>query len=127
MKQLCKRIFKVCILAWLSLGRTFDASAGCPVLPGCVALKKQGIYIISGILPAVLVKHESVLGKAHGGKTIVLGDNDIPGANAIGQKKVHAVCALVTDYGLRPILMDFARSVICSSIASAASRLPAAM
>ena len=41
------------------------------------------------------MEYTSLLGKAHRGKTVILGDDDIPGTNTVYQGKVHTVCALV--------------------------------
>jgi len=72
-----------------------------------VALEKQGIHIVRGVFPAILVKDTGLFGKTHGGQTVVLGDDDIAGGKAAEQSVVHAVSALIEDQCLSALQAKF--------------------
>ena len=78
-----------------------------PVLPGIVAHQQQGVDVVPGIFPPVLVEHPGIPGQAHGGKAVVLGDDDITGVHPVHQREVHAVGPFVKNQGFRPGAVKF--------------------
>ena len=99
LKQAAKGQGEGSVLLLCSLGRAFEAAAGCPMLSGSMPLKQQGIDVVGGVKPAVLVHYCCLASQAHRGKTVVLGNNDIPGGYPVDQGKVYTISALVENQG----------------------------
>ena len=100
MKQTAQGVFKGNILLTRSFPGTFHPSAGGAELPGIVAHQKKGIDVIPGVFPAILVHRPGVPCKAHGGQTVILGDDDVAGIDSVYQRKIHTVGTFVKDQGL---------------------------
>ena len=69
--------------------------AGGPEFSGIVAHQQQGIDVVRGVFPAVLVQDPGLFGQAHGSQSVILGNGDVPGFHPVHQGIVHTVGALV--------------------------------
>ena len=87
------------ILLGRSLFGAFGPSAGGAECPGLMALEQKSIDIVLGVFPTVLMQYPGFPGQAHGGKAVVLGDDDIPGGCPVHKGKIGAVGTFVNDKG----------------------------
>ena len=78
---------------------TFHPTTGSPVFPGIVANEEQGIDIVRGVFPSVLVQYPCLPGQAHGSQAVILGYHNVPRCNPVYQGEVNAVCPFVKDQG----------------------------
>lgn len=81
------------------------------MLPGFVADKEQGIDVVPGVFPAILMEDSALLHQTHGCQTIILGDDHITRLDAVYQGIVHTVGSLVKYKRLRPIPLKNVGSV----------------
>ena len=95
------------ILLHAAFFRPFEPSAGCPVFSGFMADKEQGIDVVTGIFPAILMENPAAPGQTHGGQTVVLGDHQIISANPVGDGVVHTVSTFVKDQGIGAVPVKF--------------------
>ena len=95
------------ILLSAAFFRPFEPSAGGPVFSGFVADKEQGINIVAGIFPAILMENPATPGQTHGCKAVVLGDHQIVFAYPVGNGVVHTVSAFVKDQCLGTVTVKF--------------------
>jgi hypothetical protein len=103
MEQLLKPCGEGLILPIRPFLWPFRAPTGGPMFPGFMPSQQQGIDVVLGVFPAVLMQYLRTSRKAHGCQPIILCDHDVPGANPAHNGKIYAVCTLVEDQSLRPI------------------------
>ena len=111
MEQLLKPCGEGLILPIRPFLWPFRAPTGGPMFPGFMPCQQQGIDVVVGIFPAVLMQHLRTPGKAHGCQPIILCDHDVPGADPAHNGKIHAVRAFIEDQSLRPIPIKFVGGV----------------
>ena len=83
MKQGFKGYIEPGVLLGLSLGWTFCSASGHPVSLGGMALEEKRLDIVLRVGPAVLVQNICFSGKTHGGKAVILGNDDISGTDPV--------------------------------------------
>ena len=76
-----------------------------------MANKQKCVDIVGGVLPAVMMQNTGTAGKAHGSKTVILGNDDVTGVDPADQGIVHTVGTFVENKGLGAIPMEFVGSV----------------
>ena len=106
LEHFLKGLRKCCVLLGSALFWPFRAATGCTVFSGFMTLKKQCVDIPWGVFPAVLVDGSAAFGKAHGSKSVVLGDDDVPGLHPVCDGKIGTVGTFVHDHGFCAVLLD---------------------
>lgn len=107
MKNAAQRGFKGLILKGCPFLRPLHTVAGSPVLPGLMAEEQQGVYVVGGVFPAVLMQHPAAFGKTHGSKSVILRDGQIAIFHSVDQCIINAVSALVEYKGMGTLPVEF--------------------
>ena len=62
-----------------------------------MALFEQPIHVVRRVFQTVLIEDTRTAGQAHGGESVVLRDDDVPGTHAVDEGKIDAVRAGFSD------------------------------
>ena len=95
-----KRSGKCLVLGYAALFCALETVSCCPKFSGFVTDQQEGIDIVQGVFPAILVQYMSPLGKAHGCQPVVLCDDNIALGYPVGDGEIHAVRAFIKDESL---------------------------
>lgn len=91
-------------------GTSHPVSGGA-VLTGFVTHQQQRIDVVAGIFPAILMEYPAAPGKAHGGKSVILGDYNVSRIRFADEGIVHTVGAFVEDQSCGTFPMEFMSGV----------------
>jgi len=107
LKHFLKSALERSILILCAFFLPLNPVSGGALLPRFVANQKQGINVVTGVFPAVLMDHPAAPGKTHGCQSIVLGDNQISGICSADQRIIHTVRAFIKNQSHRTVPMKF--------------------